>query len=336
MSGGPVVVDETTAMPRRYRLLTLIPLIIFLGLGIHFLLPRLGAIEDSFELIHRMSWPLLLLALAAQSLSYIANGGLLCIIVSLAGGHLGVRRATAIVTAASTVALVAGGVVGYAAAIHRWTRGRGVKRNASMLAVTITPVFDGAALLLFALASAVALLLRSRLTPSTERALAIVLAAIVVMIGAGAYALAAPVRVASLLRRIRFLRTRSRRFIETARTVSKNVRKGAAAEAGFAALLNLVFDILTLEVVFIAAGHPVDPLTLIAGYGVPLLLGRFSFLPGGIAVVEVGMIATYVSLGLSAAVVIVAILTYRLISFWIPTLIGIPIAVTLQATSRSR
>lgn len=59
-------------------------------------------------------------------------------------------------------------------------------------------------------------------------------------------------------------------------------------------------------------------------------LGRSSLLPGGIAVVEVGMIAASVSLGVPTEMAVVAVLAYRLISFWIPTLAGIPVAVLLQ------
>ena len=73
---------------------------------------------------------------------------------------------------------------------------------------------------------------------------------------------------------------------------------------------------------------------ILAGYGVPLLLGRASFIPGGIAVTEVAMAAVLSGLGIPAAGAVVAVLVYRLISFWIPALIGIPIAVTLQATKR--
>ena len=70
---------------------------------------------------------------------------------------------------------------------------------------------------------------------------------------------------------------------------------------------------------------------LIAGYGVPLLLGRSSFVPGGIAVVEVAMAALYGGLGVPANVAVVAVLTYRLISFWLPAAVGIPVAIALQS-----
>lgn len=317
----------------RFRYASAVFLLLVLGLLVHFLLPRLSEIGDSLALLRKMSWWTLALALVAQSLSYVANGFVLRTAVRLSDEEIGVGRATAIVMAASTVALVAGGAIGYGAAIQRWTR-RSVKRSrTSLLAATLPPVFDGAALLMFALASAVELLRTSRLPPATERALAIVFAIIVLIIAIVTFALIAPRRLAALLRRLGLRGGRSKQLIETVKAVSRNIRRGKAKGAAAAALLNLLFDVLTLELVFVSTGHPVSGRALIAGYGVPLLLGRWSFLPGGIAVVEVGMIATYVSLGLPAPVAVVAILTYRLISFWLPTLAGIPTALYLQSAA---
>ena len=98
-----------------------------------------------------------------------------------------------------------------------------------------------------------------------------------------------------------------------------------------AAVLTLAFDALTLALIFAASGTPLRPAALIAGYGLPMLLGRISLLPGGIAVTEISMSGLYFSLGVARAPVIVSILVYRLISFWIPTLLGIPLIVRLEA-----
>ena len=81
--------------------------------------------------------------------------------------------------------------------------------------------------------------------------------------------------------------------------------------AGIAHMLAYPF----VRYAFLAAGHSLHISLLLAGYGVPLLLGRASFLPGGIAVVEVAMTALYGGLGVPADVAVVAVLTYRLIRF---------------------
>ena len=54
----------------------------------------------------------------------------------------------------------------------------------------------------------------------------------------------------------------------------------------------------------------------------------------GIAVIEVAMAAIFAGLGVPMNIAVVSVLTYRLISFWLPTAIGIPIAITLQSHNR--
>jgi uncharacterized protein (TIRG00374 family) len=107
------------------------------------------------------------------------------------------------------------------------------------------------------------------------------------------------------------------------------------------AFLNTTFDMLTLYLIFIAARNPVSPGVLLTGYGLPLLMGRMAFmLPGGVGVVESAMAALYTSLGVPYSVAVVVVLTYRLISFWLPLALGFPLILILERqekeTVRSR
>ena len=92
---------------------------------------------------------------------------------------------------------------------------------------------------------------------------------------------------------------------------------------------------LTLYALFIAAGHPVSLGVLLTGYGLPLLLGKISFLPGGVGIVEATMAALYGGLGVPSGVTVVVILIYRLLSFWLPLLLGFPIMLYLQHTIKN-
>jgi uncharacterized protein (TIRG00374 family) len=53
-------------------------------------------------------------------------------------------------------------------------------------------------------------------------------------------------------------------------------------------------------------------------------------LPGGVGVIEAGMVAIYDSLLVPNAVSVVVILGYRLFSFWLPTLLGFVAAAYLS------
>ena len=93
----------------------------------------------------------------------------------------------------------------------------------------------------------------------------------------------------------------------------------------------MAFDVLTLYFLFVAAGNNISLGVLLAGYGLPLLLGKVAFIiPGGVGVVESSMAVLYNGLGIPAATTAVVVLGYRLISFWVPSLAGFPIAAYLH------
>jgi hypothetical protein len=315
-----------------------IPLLAFVAFAIHYLLPRLATFESSLDLVRRLRLLPLLLALVAEALSYVANGWLLWTTITFSKERVPLRRCVAIVTAASTVSLVAAGVIGYAASVYEWTRRSGVRRDTATLAAAIPSAFDGAALVLAGAVSAVILMLRGRMETWALRSVSIVMLMLVLATTLTLAALFAPKRARDLVARILGEKRRhvAEKIEETLTVVRATIRSGGALRAFAASSLNLIFDLIAFELVFLATGHAIAPIILIGGYGVPLLLGRSSFIPGGIAVVEVGMTATYVALGVPTDVAVVAVLAYRLISFWLPTIAGIPIAAYLQTRPRAQ
>jgi uncharacterized membrane protein YbhN (UPF0104 family) len=94
------------------------------------------------------------------------------------------------------------------------------------------------------------------------------------------------------------------------------------------------FDIAVLGVSFKAFGATVPVAVLIMGYFLGTL-GSLLPLPGGIGGVEGGMIGAFVAFGEPADRAVIAVLAYRAISFWLPTLPGIAGYVTLRSTVRS-
>jgi len=91
---------------------------------------------------------------------------------------------------------------------------------------------------------------------------------------------------------------------------------------------------LTLYFLFIAAGHRVSFGVLLTGYGLPLLLGKMAFMiPGGVGVIESTMTGLYTGLGISSSVAVVVVLAYRIISFWLPLLLGFPLVLYLERNS---
>lgn len=342
---GPMAVaePESESPPLKFRILRAVPILLVLGLLVHFLLPRLDTIEDSLATLRKLVPWAIGLSVIMEVLSYVANGALLQSVIQLAGERMSLRRAAAIEIGAGSVALVAAGALGFGAAIYKWTSKRGVSADAALLASWLPSVFDAAALIVFALVGAIELLLLHQLSRVTVVALSIVVSLLAIVIG-GAIALLArndwlraiSIRAARLMKRFR-PKWKDAALIGAAETTAEiwqKMRGGGWILPACCSLMVLTFDLLCLRYAFLAAGHSLHISLLLAGYGVPLLLGRASFLPGGIAVVEVAMTALYGGLGVPANVAVVAVLTYRLISFWLPALAGIPIAITLQSPKR--
>jgi uncharacterized protein (TIRG00374 family) len=93
------------------------------------------------------------------------------------------------------------------------------------------------------------------------------------------------------------------------------------------------FDIAVLGVCFHAFGTIVPVAVLVVAYFLGTL-GNLLPLPGGIGGVEGGMIAAFVAFGVPARSAVVAVLAYRAISFWLPTLPGIAGYLALRSTVR--
>ncbi len=93
------------------------------------------------------------------------------------------------------------------------------------------------------------------------------------------------------------------------------------------------FDIAVLGVCFRAFGTVVPVAVLIIGYFLGTL-GSLLPLPGGIGGVEGGMIGAFVAFGVSAQSAVIAVLAYRALSFWLPTLPGIAGYLALRNTVR--
>jgi uncharacterized protein (TIRG00374 family) len=336
-------VNETATdrRPLHLHVLRAVPIIVVLGLLVWFLLPRLDRIEDSLKTVRTLRPWAIALAVMMEALSYTAMGALLQSVVSLTGhDRISMRRSIGIEIGAGTVSLVAAGALGFGAAIYKWTRNGGVSQETSMLASWLPSMFDSVTLILFALAGAVELLFFHRLSRPTMIALTIVVSvlgtaivAVILLLTRSEWLLAVTHRLTRLLMRLHLLKDDTLLFEagERAAKTWRNMRRGGWIRPVCCSLLVLTFDLLCLRYAFLAAGMSLHFSTLLAGYGVPLLLGRASFLPGGIAVTEVAMAALFGGLGVPASIAVVAVLTYRLISFWLPALAGIPISITLQA-----
>ncbi len=87
------------------------------------------------------------------------------------------------------------------------------------------------------------------------------------------------------------------------------------------ALAGWGLDIGTLWASFRAFGHSPPAAVLVTSYFVGTL-GNLLPLPGGIGGVEGGMIGAFLAFGVPSRLAVIAVLAYRTISYWLPTVPG--------------
>ena len=82
------------------------------------------------------------------------------------------------------------------------------------------------------------------------------------------------------------------------------------------------FDYFALVAALLAVGAQADPALVLLAYVAAQLLGMVPFTPGGLGFVEAGLTGALVLAGVSAGDAVIATLTYRLASFWLPLPFG--------------
>ncbi|WP_214401490.1 lysylphosphatidylglycerol synthase transmembrane domain-containing protein [Pseudonocardia lacus] len=91
-----------------------------------------------------------------------------------------------------------------------------------------------------------------------------------------------------------------------------------------------MLDAAALGVVLAGTGHPADPLELFVAYALPGVLGVLPLTPGGIDVVEGVLVPALVGFGTPLEAAAVAVLGWRLVSYWAPIPVGALAWLTLR------
>jgi len=90
----------------------------------------------------------------------------------------------------------------------------------------------------------------------------------------------------------------------------------------FHVLLIEILDILTLYYIFLAFQFPIYPGVLISVYAISVLFSLISITPNGLGIVEALMILVLTNFSVPVELATIAVLGYRLFTFWIPFLLG--------------
>ena len=318
-------------------------ILLLAGLAVHLLLPQIATLEHSIQVIKGMTWWAVALAGVAQVVSYLGSGLLLTATAAMTGGRLSPVRGALITAASNSVGLIAAGVVGSGAATARWIRKGGATREGAVLALWLPGLAGNGILLLVAVLGLFYLLVAHDLTTPQLLGFGLMLLILSLLAAMIAWGARRRLQLGSLAVRLagRWAALRRRAFdpAPTQSAVARlfdgldTLRSGGWHGPALGAAANIAFDMLTLYLVFVAAGHRISPEVLLAGYGLPLLLGKIPLLPGGVGVVESSMASLYASLGVPKEVAVVVVLTYRFVSFWLPSLLGFALVPYFQRSA---
>jgi uncharacterized protein (TIRG00374 family) len=318
---------------------------VLIGAAVHWVLLQLADLKSSSQVLITMALWAVGLAFIAQVLSYLGSGFLLQSILASAHQKVTLWRSTLIVLGSYSIGMVAGGTVGSSAAIYRWTsEGEGNMEGATLASIFV-PQFNNIILILISIYGLVHLNLTHKLNQAELIGFSAALLMLGLIIGIAALGvrfrnqaitafLWLAERVAKL-RRKPFDQNVTRQEADRLFGAWDLLRKSEWRRPIIGAFLNVAFDILTLYFLFVAAGENISLSVLLLGYGLPLLMGKVAFIiPGGVGVVESAMAVMYTELGVPQATAVIVVLAYRLISFWIPSLAGFPIAAYLERSTR--
>lgn len=332
-------------IPPRRKLRRNLFLLILLGLAVYFLLPQFAQIEHAFQVVSTLKIPLVTVSLGAQVLSYLGSGYLLRTVVKLAAKPVSVVDGALLTAGANSIGTLGGGILGTAGMTYLWLRRRGVNSGAAGLGGWLPIFLNNATLAVVSLAGLAILL---SLEKSSGVLVAGLCSAVFILAGGAGFLLWYLAYREKLLPMamgitgfIAKLRHKAQDRPATEAAVGLLLEGwDALLEGGWhgpavGALLNIGFDMLTLAFLFLAAGHGVNIGVLVAGYGVPQLLGKLTVVLGGIGVVEATMIGLYSTLGVPRPIAVVVVLAYRLVSFWLPTLVGIALATYFEHSTVS-
>ena len=267
-------------------------------------------------------------------------------LVGLFGCRLPLSRCVSIVLASYSLSLIGGGQATYTTAAFRWLRSNGVPGEAALATGVIPALINVLTMAGVSMFGLTYLLVVHKLSFALVLVFALALLLLLVMsllLWWGVSDRQGVVAVSKQVDRLLALIHRRPNDPGPAEAIAERVFRawsllvrGGWRGPVLGDALNVGFDILTLYLLFVAAHYVVSPGVVLAGYGLPLLAGKLSVFPGGLGIVEGGMVALYESLGVPSAVAVVVILSYRLLSFWIPVLLGLSLIPLLGREAASQ
>jgi uncharacterized membrane protein YbhN (UPF0104 family) len=318
--------------------------VVGLALGVHLLLPQLSGLEATGRALARTTWWLGPAALGLEALCLLAYAELIVTVLRSVGAparRLLVWRTTIVGNAVGRA--LPGGSTTALAVVAGSLRRAGLEPVSATTALAASGGLSSVALALL-LPPAAGLALLGGHGGTVTLGAAGLAVALVGVAAAARPALRRPAAIGRLTARGVELVARGplRRVLDPAAIGAAVARAARGADdlardpralgrAGAWAGANWLLDLaaLTLVAETIGSGTPLMAIPL--AYIVAQLAAAIPLTPGGVGFVEAAMTATLVAAGAPAAAATATVLGWRLVSHWIPILVGLALLPTLPA-----
>lgn len=331
---------DQSMKPHKFKIWHYLPIVVILVFAGYFLYPQIALLTRSWYVVRSMMLWAVLAAAAAETMSWVGNGIIYYYILKANGKTISIFKGSLIAVGTLAVSLVAGGAVGLAMS-YSWLTRESKDGNASFLAATLPAFFNTGTIMGVSIIGVIYLFFAHDLTTGQliefgTALLFLLTITILTLLALRAEPMVKRLGVWALGLWARF---RQQPFnpdevvdsIDKFFTALKSMGKGKWAFALLGAIINVGFDMLAMFFLFIAAANPISAATLFSGYGLPLVLSKVAFIfPGGIGIIEGSMKLLFESLGVPSAISVVVVMSYRLFSFWIPTILGFGAAAYLS------
>lgn len=308
-------------------------LLLIVALAIYYFFPKISSFEETLYIFSSLKFWAVLLAIAAQILRTWYGGYTLKECVNISEKKISTLQATLISMASYSFGLVAGGMVGGTATTYRWVVVSGGNKEGASLGSIIPSIFLSFAYTAVSLIGMIFLLTINNLSTfqivtftMISIFLALIAIALVFIVKYQDKSVSIIIKIASALSKLFKKDLSEEKFSRELQKLFKawnRLAHGGWKKPVIGSFLNVGLDVLTVFFLFWATGTYPSALAVITGYGLPNLFGRMAFMiPGGVGLIESTMVALYNSLGIENSVTTVVMLTYRFLSFWLPSILG--------------
>lgn len=325
--------SETQTPPPKTKIWRYLIIIVVLGLAVYLLLPQITDLKESWEVVKQLTWWVVGLAVIAEVISYLGYGYSIHSIAALRNQKISTPKGTLMIMSATSLGLVAGGwFTSTGSLIGSVKRETGDGSTATMAGI-LPSMFLNVGIGIIAVAGIVYLKVLNQLTSSQLIQYLVFLLILTFNTFGSLIALAYPKQTYNVVnwalwhvakwRKKPYDPQKTKETVDGYIMAWKGLAKGNWHKPLLGALIYVFFDMLAMYFLFLAAGYKVYAGVLFAGYGLPYLISKIAFIfPGGIGVIEASMAAIFTSMGVPSEISVVVILSYRLLSFWIPIVLG--------------